>query len=268
MSVDQPSDPISKPNRGVELKNVSGLLALAATVLTTLGFVTRFLSFRWSPVFSIRQSALALTTLTSPIDWLTVGVMTCILSPLNWLGGLVLGNALANTSQQSLPSVRSIRILLLLISLPIFVSLVFVSDARQFLTWGLPLLAFNLLTYFKRIVHFPLNEVVSRVAIPLLALMLWLAVTGGFTGPIAALHEKLTIDGKVHAVLVVADSPNVVSFIRCDDKTKSLTTVERGSISERVVVPFVTKRKYPTIAKLFRSLFTVDGLDVGVRSSC
>lgn len=90
----------TKVANGVELKNVSGLLALAASVFTTFGFVTRFLSFRWSPVFSIRNLALALATLTSPIDWLVVGVTGTLLTPLPLLGGLVAGIAVAKRTNQ------------------------------------------------------------------------------------------------------------------------------------------------------------------------
>lgn len=156
-----------------------------------------------------------------------------------------------------------------MISLLILVLCVFGFDARSFLTWGLPLLVVNLFIYKTEVFGSgTLREVGPRLTLPLACLMVWLSLAGGFSGSVVALHEGLTINGTVRDVLVVAHSKDVLAFIVCDDPDKVLTTVERGSISQRVVLPFVTKREYPSIAKLVWRLFVVEGLDVAVRSSC
>jgi hypothetical protein len=278
MEHEKKTDTTSKAKRGVHLKDISGLLALAASVFTTLGFVTRFLSFRWSPVFSIRHSALTLTTLTSPIDWLVVGVTETLLAPLPWFGGLLAGifgarwlNSLSpnGVNSQGFPSEVVLKALLAIIAFPILALCVFKLDARSFLAWGLPLVAVNLFLFKQKLfVNQPLWEGLRQVGLPLAGLMLWLALAGGFAGSVGAAHEKITIDGKASFVIVIADNTDAVSFISCSDKTRALKTVERGSISERVVLPFVTKRDYPTIAKLVSKLLYTDGLDLGVRPTC
>jgi hypothetical protein len=271
MEPEKTTDSTSKAKTGVHLKDVSGLLALAVSVFTTFGFVTRFLSFRWSPVFSIRHSALTLTTLTSPIDWLVVGVTNTLLAPLPWLGGLLAGIFGARwlnsrspdaVNSQGFPSEFVLKVLLAILSLSILALCVFKLDARSFLVWGLPLVLVNLFMFKQKLfVNRPLWEGLRQVGLPLACLMLWLALAGGFSGSVGAAHEKITIDGEASFVIVIADNSDVVSFIRCSDKTRALTTVERGTISERVVLPFVTKRDYPTIAKLVSKLLHTDGLE-------
>lgn len=108
MSIEDSKSPESRM-AGFELKNVTGVLALAGTVLTALGFVSRYLSFRWSPNRSIGRSAIGLATMTPPTDWLATGVTIALLpaiyvaalTGLSFFAGMQVGSRLSTDSQDS-----------------------------------------------------------------------------------------------------------------------------------------------------------------------
>lgn len=99
-------------------------------------------------------------------------------------------------------------------------------------------------------------------------MLICFSIVGGLSGAGLAQREELSVGKSRSVVLVVADDSNFISYLPCGSEPKQLTTIARGSVSKRVVLPFETKRNYPTIWKLVSRLLYIDGLDVGVRTTC
>lgn len=255
-----------------DLKNVTGFLALAASVFTTLGFVSRFLSFQWSPNSSIRRSAIALTTMASPIDWLAIGVTTSLLPCVPVIGSMLAGVfmgkrlprhlAFATTSSNwgvwSERAYYAIGVFLLL----------FVLDFRFLFALGFPFLVVLLVLRKRLSVDTSAADLVEPLVGMFVVTFVWLALIGGLRSPVSAQREQLTVGKSQSVVLVVADNSNFLSYLPCGGKAKNLTTISRSSVLRRTVLPLQTKRSYPTVWKLITRGFYVDGLDVGVRTSC